>query len=560
MKKKILYIDDNPMDKALVRDALEREHSGFELIEAANRQEFEKLLSEQKFDLVLSDFNILGYEGLQVIDFIKANYPEIPVIIVTGTGSEEIAVEAMKRSASDYIIKSPRHIRRLPYSIKKALNASRLKKTHEIIHHITSAVLNTDNLKEFLEFVKQEINKLIDTSNFFVALYDEQSNTFQLPYYSDTIDHFEVFPSDKTMSHYVVKNQKSFLAKHDDIIRLEKEGIIERIGTDSLAWIGIPLQIEDKVIGIMVSQNYTDENAYTPSDLELLEKIAVPVSLAIRNKKRNEELERLNRLLSVQNEELTAKIEEIQQYTHELKKAKEKAEESDRLKSAFLANMSHEIRTPMNGILGFLQLLKEPNLDEKNKNDYIEIVNISAERLLNTINAIIEVSQIDAGAIQLNYSEFNLSELIREQYQRLSLKAKSKGLDFTLNLPDEELFVQSDRLKIESILTNLISNAIKYTDKGYVEISLQKDKNELVLSVKDSGLGIPENLKEPIFDRFYRVNDKQHVHSTEGSGLGLSIAKSYVEMLGGTISLESTLGKGSTFYVRFDKSVVVSKN
>lgn len=551
-KIKILYIDDNPLDKALVRDALEREHGGFELTEAANRKEFEKLLSEQKFDLVLSDFNILGYEGLQVIDYIKTNYSEIPIIIVTGTGSEETAVEAMKRSASDYIIKSPRHIKKLPHSIKKAIQVSRLQKSQEIISHISNAVLKTYTLSEFIQFIKKETGRLIDTSNFFVALYDETSNTFELPYYHDAFDNVETFPAEKTISHYVAKTQKSLLAKLDDLIRLEKKGIIKRIGTDSLVWMGIPLKIEDKVTGVMVAQSYTDPNAYDTDDLELLEIISATISLAIHNKKKEEELKDVNKLLSARNKELKEKIHEIEKYADELKKSKEKAEESDRLKSAFLANISHEIRTPMNGILGFAELLKEPKLTGEQQRQYINIINKSGRRMLNIINDIVQISKIESGQEKLFVSEVNINEQVDFIYKFFKPEAENKGLQLKLKTPTttDKLILKTDREKLYSILTNLVKNAIKYTDSGSIEIGYKIEENKkqsfVEFYVSDTGIGIPKDRQKAIFERFVQA-DIEDRDAREGAGLGLAITKAYVELMGGKISVDSMEGKGSVF-------------
>lgn len=306
------------MDRALVRDALEREHTGFELIEVSNNRQLEKLLSEQKFDLILSDFNILGYEGLQIIDFVKNNYPDTPVIIVTGTGSEEIAVEAMKRSANDYIIKSPGHIKKLPESIKKTVQANRSRLIQNILYQILQAILNTENLTDFIALIREELKRLIDTTNFFVALYNEQTNSFTVPFYADTYDHVEDFPAEKTISHYVVKTQKSLVAGLDDLIKLEKQGLIRRIGAVSLIWMGIPLKVGDRVIGVMVVQSYTDENAFTQSDLELLEIISAPVSMAIQKKQATDKLESANRELLQLNDRLQKANRELQALNDEI--------------------------------------------------------------------------------------------------------------------------------------------------------------------------------------------------------------------------------------------------
>jgi len=230
-------------------------------------------------------------------------------------------------------------------------------------------------------------------------------------------------------------------------------------------------------------------------------------------------------------------------------KAKEKAEESDRLKSAFLANMSHEIRTPMNGILGFLELLREPDLSDENKNDYLNIVSKSGERLLDTINDIIEVSKIEAGEMQVHISPVNIHELMAYYHGFFKQLTDKKGLKFEVinQLPAEFSAFGTDRNKLESIITNLLKNAIKFTCSGSIEFGNRSAGEDLIFFVRDTGIGIHPDRIDSIFGRFIQA-DQSNTRPHEGSGLGLSIVKAYVDMLGGTIWVESEIGKGSTFY------------
>ena len=229
--------------------------------------------------------------------------------------------------------------------------------------------------------------------------------------------------------------------------------------------------------------------------------------------------------------------------------AKEKAEESDRLKTAFLANMSHEIRTPMNGILGFLYLLNSKDLDDSSRQQYTNVVNVSGQRLHNTINDIIEISKIEAGEQEIKNSIFNISEIMQYHIDFFQLQAKQKGITLSIaeqNSP-ELSFVETDKYKLESILTNLVKNALKFTSQGTIKLGNYLENGSLVFYVKDTGCGIPPNKIETIFERFMQV-ETGLARSHEGSGLGLTIAKGYVNILGGNIWLQSEVGKGSTFY------------
>lgn len=242
-------------------------------------------------------------------------------------------------------------------------------------------------------------------------------------------------------------------------------------------------------------------------------------------------------------------ISEQKRKEKELVIAKEKAEESDRLKSVFLANVSHEIRTPMNAILGFLELMKNPGLQGEEISSYIDIVNQSGQRLLSTINDIIEISKIESGQSEVVYSQVNTQELMRFHYDLFRQEAHEKGILLKLakQIRGDKVFIQSDIHKLEGILTNLINNAIKFTRSGVIEFGNYLKENSLLFYVKDTGRGIPPDRHKAIFNRFVQ-SDLNNTRTHEGSGLGLSIAKAYVEMLGGNIWVKSKTGKGSTFF------------
>ena len=234
---------------------------------------------------------------------------------------------------------------------------------------------------------------------------------------------------------------------------------------------------------------------------------------------------------------------------YELIMAKEKAEESDRLKSAFLTNMSHEIRTPMNGILGFAELLKEPDLSVSEQQEYIHNMHLSGERMLNTINSIVIISKIDSGLVDINIKEVNLNDKIEFIYKLFKPEVEIKGLNFLFStgLPPGEAIIKTDYEKVSTILTNLLSNAIKFTVAGSIEFGFEKKGEYLEFFVKDTGAGIPYTRQKLIFDIFRQGSESLN-RGYEGSGLGLSISKSYVEMLCGRIWVNSEEGKGSAFY------------
>jgi signal transduction histidine kinase/CheY-like chemotaxis protein len=267
---------------------------------------------------------------------------------------------------------------------------------------------------------------------------------------------------------------------------------------------------------------------------------------ARRNFFLNYELDHEKLLIEDINKNLEKTIEER---TNELQRAKERAEESDRLKSAFLANMSHEIRTPMNGILGFAEILKEPDLTSDQQQEYLGIIEKSGTRMLNIINDIVDISKIEAGLVKLKIRESNINEQIGYIYTFFKPEVEANGmvLSFKNSLPIQESVIYTDREKTYAILTNLVKNAIKYSHKGAIEFGYSKKGEFLEFYVKDNGIGIPKDRQNAIFERFIQA-DIADLQARQGAGLGLSITKAYVEMLGGKIWVESEEGIGSTFY------------
>lgn len=228
---------------------------------------------------------------------------------------------------------------------------------------------------------------------------------------------------------------------------------------------------------------------------------------------------------------------------------KEKAQNANKLKSAFLANMSHEIRTPLNGILGFSSLLKNIDLSREKQGRYIEIIEESGLRLLNIINDIIDISKIESGLAEVDIRSSNVNEQMEYLYTFFKPEADAKRMNFVLKnkLPVSESVIDTDKEKLFAILTNLIKNAVKYSEKGTIEFGCIRKGKYLEFYVKDTGIGIPPEKHEAIFERFLQADTTENM-ARQGSGLGLSITKAYVGMLGGKIWFESVPGEGSVFF------------
>jgi signal transduction histidine kinase/ActR/RegA family two-component response regulator len=230
-----------------------------------------------------------------------------------------------------------------------------------------------------------------------------------------------------------------------------------------------------------------------------------------------------------------------------IRTAEQKAIDSDRLKTAFLQNISHEIRTPMNSIVGFSQLLKDKEITEDEKADYLDLISRSSDQLLNIVNEVLDISLIETGNISVNYKNVHLNKLLDDLYHIFS-PLTNGNVEFSLKkeLSDSESYVRTDATKVRQVINNLLNNALKFTEKGYVHFGYSRKGAELEFYIEDTGIGIDADYHDKIFDRFLKVG-QDSVRLYDGVGLGLAICKGNVELLKGRIWLDSEPGKGSKF-------------
>jgi PAS domain S-box-containing protein len=393
----------------------------------------------------------------------------------------------------------------------------------EILFNISTAALKQYDIKEIYPIIVQELSKIWDTNNFFIALYDKSTQTLSLPFFSDEKDNFYEIPIKKTITGWVIKNNTSVLLKGKDLKLLDESGDIDLVGTPCKVWMGVPLKVENETIGVMCLQDYYNEDKFSQDDLYVMEFIANQIAIA------------LQRRMMLDNIIL----------------ARQKAEEAAQSKQLFMSTMSHEIRTPLNEVIGITNLLLQGNPRE-DQMDYIKALKFSGNHLLTLVNDVLDYNKMESGKIVFEQTQFNLSDFLDEILRSYSFRSKAKNLTFDIKKADDlPAEVIGDPIRLNQILSNLLSNALKFTMHGSInvfvkELSRAGNQTRLEFTVTDTGIGIPFDKHSIIFDSFTQASTDTTRHYG-GTGLGLAICKKLIELQGGTITIESEPDKGSTF-------------
>jgi len=414
----------------------------------------------------------------------------------------------------------------------------RYEQIQKSLFQISNAVITTDNLEQLIGLIQLELGTIIDTTNFYVALYEPSNDTISLPFMTDEKDVVTSFPAGKTLTNYVIKTKQPLLATSEKLTLLEESGHIETFSSNSEIWLGVPLKIEGEVTGVLAVQSYTDKNAYTELDMEILVFVSDQISISIERKKKEQ------KLLS----------------------ALEKATESDRLKSAFLATISHELRTPLNAIIGFSDLI-DTSLPIEDVYDYTKIINSSGIHLLNIVEDLFDITLIESGETKINKKEVEINSFLNDINKAIIIeqnKLEKNNINLNLIIPnsDEKVILFTDSLKLKQIFNNLLKNALKFTHNGHINFGFGieeiQGKSYCKFYVQDTGIGISKDKHDVIFDIFRQIDDS-HTRTYEGTGIGLSISKKLTELLGGKIWLESEEDVGSAFYftIPYEGKVVI---
>lgn len=493
-KYRFLYVAENPTAFEMIKALLESEDLLDTITWVENKEDLFKEIKLKKYDLILADFNLTFINGIELLRLLDKNKQSIPVIIVTETLPEEIAAEVIKKGAYDYVL--------LPYIFK-----------------LTEAIRNTIRRKRMED----------DRNTAMIRLKESEENYRILA---------------ESSPYGIIVHNKGKMVYHN------KQAVKIISGNSQDNYIGrsifdfIHPDFHEFVIGRV-------KNVYKGKSFpEFYQLMAINARSELIQIELASAAIKFNGMISSQ--VIFNDISERKKMEQELISAKLKAEESDRLKTAFLENMSHEIRTPLNGIIGFSTLLKYKVINDEDRIKYLEIIEQSGKHLLNIINDLIEISRIESGHIEIRREILNLNDLMDDLYIFFMKSSQSKTVPVQLflqkDVPSDNAFIVSDASRLKQILINLLNNALKFTVQGHISFGYeQKDNKTILFFVKDTGIGIPDNAKAIVFERFRQADDAK-TREYGGAGLGLTISKGLVDLLGGKIWFDSEYGKGTNFY------------
>lgn len=488
---RVLIVEDSDNDKELLLQELRRGGYDPDYICIETETAMNAALDQQKWDIIISDYSLPQFNGLKALEIAKNRHLEIPFILISGTIGEELAVNAMKEGASDYLMKD--NIKRLIPTIDRELKDAERRRQQ---------ILAEEALKES----ELRFRILAESAPVGIFTTDSQgSTTYVNPRWCQISKlNFEealgngwlkaVHPEDmENLALNWEKSASASIASNAEYRFINPDGFV--------VW----------VIGQAVPQKDDNGNiyGYIGTITDITERKTMEADLIV---------------------------------------SKEKAEQSDRLKTAFLHNISHEIRTPLNSIVGFSKLITAPDATQEELKRFANIIEQSSNQLLSIISDIMHISAMETGLGKIQEKSLNINQLCQQLYEQFDSVILNQNITLVFNapLPDDKASIMTDEEKLVQVLNNLIGNALKFTKEGKVSFGYQAKGSVLEFFVEDTGIGIAAEMHEEIFKRFRQV-ESSVTRNFGGSGLGLAISKANIELMGGRIWVESELGKGAKF-------------
>ena len=484
---KILLVEDSPTDRELIQRELKKSGIQFKVKVVETRDKYLQALKEFEPDIVLSDYNLPSFDGMQALLLRKEHAPLVPFILVTGANNEEIAVECMKSGADDYILKN--NLTRIGQACKAAIEKKSIVKS------------NIEAMEKL-----SILSRAVEQNPALIIITDKNGNIeYVNPRYTEITGY--------TLKEVTGRNPRILKSGHQSAEFYENLWQTILSGKE---WNGEMLNKKKN------GDLYWEHGSISP----------------LIN-----ESGQITHLIGIKED-----ITEKRKMFLDLIQAKEKAEAGDKLKSAFINNISHEVRTPLGAIEGFVEMLLSPETLEENKALYGQIIRKSSTRLLSTIADYMDISLIVSGNVEVHKTSFSLNQMLSELKEEFLEACAEQQLKLTISKPDgpQDIILTTDPEHFKKIWLHLIRNAVKYTPHGEITFGYRRTPDGLTFFVSDTGIGIDENKAQLIFDYFMQADISQ-TRIYEGSGLGLSIARDLVKLLGGNIYVESVKNSGSTF-------------
>jgi GAF domain-containing protein/CheY-like chemotaxis protein len=405
------------------------------------------------------------------------------------------------------------------------------------VNNISKALASQLDADELIQFVGDQMKDLFRANIVYLALLNQKTNIVHFPYrFGDEMNPLKL--GEGLTSKIIISGEPLLINR--DMEEFRQQVGLTRIGKAAASYLGVPIPVGDKIIGVLSVQSTEHENSFNESDQRLLSTIAASVGVALNN---------------------ATLFEDVKQAKMEAEAATKAAEKANDAKSAFLSTVSHELRTPLTSVLGFAKIIRK-RLDEKifptvekspkaqktisQISENLNVVVSEGERLTHLINDVLDLAKIEAGKMEWNMEEVALAEVAERAVAATAALFENKNLDLEKNIQVDLPPITGDRDKLIQVMVNLISNSVKFTPKGKVSCKVSRKKNEIIVSVSDTGIGIAPEDHSAVFEQFKQVGDTL-TDKPKGTGLGLPICKEIIEHHGGRIWVESELGNGSTF-------------
>ncbi|SKB40573.1 Y_Y_Y domain-containing protein [Maribacter arcticus] len=402
------------------------------------------------------------------------------------------------------------------------------------VNQVSQALTEKLQLNDLIQLVGDEMKKLFKSDITYLAILDPETNIISFPY--EDGDDMQPMSYGEGLTSQIIKTGEPLLINKDADISAEYDKIgVKHSGKLAVSYLGVPIPVEDSVIGVLSVQSTQQESRFTEEDKKLLKTIAINVGIALHNAELFEEA----------------------------KEAKAKAEDANEAKSAFLSTVSHELRTPLTSVLGFAKIIRKrledkifPAVDVsdqkikrtmKQVSENLDVVVSEGERLTNLINDVLDLAKIESGKMEWNMRPIFLQDVINRGIAATSSLFEQKGLKLKKKIPEDLPIIKADEDKLIQVVINLLSNAVKFTKKGTVSIEAYQEKGQLIFEVQDTGIGIADEDRHKIFERFRQAGDTL-TDKPQGTGLGLPICREIIEHHGGIIWMKSEFNVGSTFF------------